>query len=184
MSPLQASYFFSVSETIWGGTAEIQRNIVCERVLGLPKEPKPLLETLRRLRALLFVSRRPRTRTLSLGGNPRLSPSSGGLASSIALDPIADAAPTARATRGLAACEIHPTRGPPSGAVPRNPIAYRAMTRPRIAGSTRIWIVELAVAMNAIESAPIGTITIAATRTLGDERERKDEEAEPDPHHP
>ena len=40
VSPLQASYFFSVSETIWGGTAEIQRNIVGERVLGLPKEPK------------------------------------------------------------------------------------------------------------------------------------------------
>jgi alkylation response protein AidB-like acyl-CoA dehydrogenase len=37
---LQASFFFSRSETIWGGTAEIQRNIVAERVLGLPKEPK------------------------------------------------------------------------------------------------------------------------------------------------
>jgi alkylation response protein AidB-like acyl-CoA dehydrogenase len=40
VSALQASFFFSVSETIWGGTAEIQRNIVGERVLGLPKEPK------------------------------------------------------------------------------------------------------------------------------------------------
>ena len=40
VSKLQASFFFSRSETIWGGSAEIQRNIIAERALGLPKEPK------------------------------------------------------------------------------------------------------------------------------------------------
>jgi alkylation response protein AidB-like acyl-CoA dehydrogenase len=42
VSDMQASFFFSRSETIWGGTAEIQRNIIGERALGLPKEPKVL----------------------------------------------------------------------------------------------------------------------------------------------
>jgi alkylation response protein AidB-like acyl-CoA dehydrogenase len=35
----QGSFLSNRSVTIWGGTAQVQRNIVGERVLGLPKEP-------------------------------------------------------------------------------------------------------------------------------------------------
>ena len=38
-SPLQQSFFFARGESIYGGTSEIQRNLIAERALGLPKGP-------------------------------------------------------------------------------------------------------------------------------------------------
>ncbi len=39
LSPLQRMFLYTRADTIYGGSNEIQRNIIGERALGLPKEP-------------------------------------------------------------------------------------------------------------------------------------------------
>ncbi len=40
LTALQRMYLFARSDTIYGGSNEIQRNIIAERGLGLPREPR------------------------------------------------------------------------------------------------------------------------------------------------
>jgi alkylation response protein AidB-like acyl-CoA dehydrogenase len=41
LTRLQAMYLFVRSDTIYGGSNEIQRNLISERALGMPREPRP-----------------------------------------------------------------------------------------------------------------------------------------------
>ncbi|MCY1489525.1 putative acyl-CoA dehydrogenase FadE17 [compost metagenome] len=40
LSRLQAMFLFSRADTLYGGSNEIQRNIIAERALGMPREPR------------------------------------------------------------------------------------------------------------------------------------------------
>jgi hypothetical protein len=45
LAQVTESALFAQGPPIYGGTDQVQRNIIGERVLGLPKEPGPAKET-------------------------------------------------------------------------------------------------------------------------------------------
>jgi len=40
LNRLQSLFLFTRADTIYGGTNQIQRNLIAERALGMPKEPR------------------------------------------------------------------------------------------------------------------------------------------------
>ena len=40
LTKLQSLFLFTRADTIYGGTNQIQRNLIAERALGMPKEPR------------------------------------------------------------------------------------------------------------------------------------------------
>jgi alkylation response protein AidB-like acyl-CoA dehydrogenase len=41
LHPLVRAFLLSRAETIYGGSAQVQRNLISERLLGMPREPRP-----------------------------------------------------------------------------------------------------------------------------------------------
>jgi alkylation response protein AidB-like acyl-CoA dehydrogenase len=41
LSRLQRLFLFTRADTIYAGSNEIQRNLIAQRALGLPREPRP-----------------------------------------------------------------------------------------------------------------------------------------------
>jgi alkylation response protein AidB-like acyl-CoA dehydrogenase len=39
LTPAQWLYLFTRADTIYGGSSEVQRNVVAQRMLGLPRGP-------------------------------------------------------------------------------------------------------------------------------------------------